>query len=67
MAPSSMGMCDEYGGGQYVLAPRLHTHNFQGWLKQLDSDEWVRHGKEYGDGDIRHATGSFTTIKEGAE
>lgn len=44
-----------------VLAPRLHSEAFANQVMSLSDDPWVRSGQAYGDGDIRTATGCFSS------
>merc|ERR1719199_1916605 len=46
---------------QEVLAPRLHSEAFATQVMSLADDPWVRYGQAYGDGDIRTATGCFSS------
>jgi len=43
-----------------VLAPRLHTDSFNRMIGGLPDDEWIRHGRAYGDGVLKPATGCFS-------
>lgn len=47
-----------------VLAPRLHTESFLQQVDVMPDDPWIRHGKNYGDGVIGAATGTFCSTKQ---